>query len=316
MLGTFDIPEGEEGGVVEFTAWLHEGYGLEYFSATLDDRNPPPLRRFGIDHPYSADAIGIDYFEIEGPFASEDCEGNASQPPSYQALFGDLPTKRWTPKSGLKHPERLHIPDLTADKHGLDDPFAYPKDLMMVVSEEPEKDARRLLTSFMERAYRRPVEESELERCLAFATEAIARKACFQDVMRPAFTAALCSPDFLYFTESPAKLDGYALASRLSYFLWRSMPDEALIAAAEAGELTEEGDSFTDIHELRKYLLSKEDKIAENLVQRLLTFATGAGITFADREEVSRILKATEPSGHGLRSIIKEIVTGGTFLSK
>ena len=240
VLGTFDIPEDPEGGVVEFTAWLHEGDGLEYFSATLDDRNPPPLHKFGIDHPYSADAIAIDYFEIEGPFANENCAENTSPPPSYRALFGDLPTRRWTPKSGLKHPERLHIPDLTADKHGLEDPFDFPKDLMMVVSEEPEEDARRLLSSFMERAYRRPLEESELERCLAFATEAIARKACFQDAMRPAFTAALCSPDFLYFTENPGKLDGHSLASRLSYFLWRSMPDAELIGAAESGELTEE----------------------------------------------------------------------------
>ena len=79
---------------------------------------------------------------------------------------------------------------------------------------------------------------------------------------------------------------------------------------------TAEGDSFRNIHEFRDYLLSKEPEIAGNLVERLLTFATGAGVTFADREEVNRILKATEPSGHGLRSIIKEIITSETFLSK
>jgi hypothetical protein len=52
-----------------------------------------------------------------------------------------------------------------------------------------------------------------------------------------AYKVALCSPDFLFLQEAPGRLDDYALASRLSYFLWRSMPDETLLGLAASGEL-------------------------------------------------------------------------------
>jgi len=60
---------------------------------------------------------------------------------------------------------------------------------------------------------------------------------CFETAMRYAYRAALCSPDFLYHVESPGRLDDYALASRLSYFLWNSLPDEELISLASRGAL-------------------------------------------------------------------------------
>jgi hypothetical protein len=53
------------------------------------------------------------------------------------------------------------------------------------------------------------------------------------------YTAMLCSPDFLYLQEKPGRLNNFAIASRLSYFLWSSMPDDELFALAKAGKLTE-----------------------------------------------------------------------------
>ncbi len=55
--------------------------------------------------------------------------------------------------------------------------------------------------------------------------------------MRWAYRAALCSPDFLYHVEPAGELDDHALACRLSYFLWNSMPDEPLTKLAAAGKL-------------------------------------------------------------------------------
>src|SRR5436190_21291561 len=55
--------------------------------------------------------------------------------------------------------------------------------------------------------------------------------------MRWAYRAALCSPDFLYHVEPAAELDDHALACRLSYFFWRSMPDEQLTRLADASKL-------------------------------------------------------------------------------
>ena len=235
VLGSFDVPP--EGGVVEFIAWQHQDDLLEFHCSTLDDRNA------GKDPtgPYHADGIAVEYFEIEGPFADAECRRGPTAgrwpPESHRRLFGDLPTAPWTEESGLKPPAMLHIPDLTANKRGLRDAFMPSPGRMMVVSESPREDAERLLRDFLRRAYRRPVEESEVGRCLDFAIEAIEQNACFQDAMRLAFKAALVSPDFLYFQERPGRLDAHALASRLSYLFWRSLPDEALIEAADAGRL-------------------------------------------------------------------------------
>ncbi len=55
--------------------------------------------------------------------------------------------------------------------------------------------------------------------------------------MRRAYQAALCSPDFLYLIEPSGGLDDHALACRLSYFFWRSMPDAALMKRADSGTL-------------------------------------------------------------------------------
>jgi hypothetical protein len=61
----------------------------------------------------------------------------------------------------------------------------------------------------------------------------------FEDAMRVAFRAVLISPRFLFLEEKPGSLDDWALASRLSYFLWSSLPDEPLRKLADNGTLHE-----------------------------------------------------------------------------
>ncbi|OYW27152.1 MAG: hypothetical protein B7Z47_06935, partial [Chthoniobacter sp. 12-60-6] len=60
---------------------------------------------------------------------------------------------------------------------------------------------------------------------------------CFESAMRWAYRAALCSPDFLYHVEPADQLDDFALASRLSYFLWNSLPDQQLVSLAASATL-------------------------------------------------------------------------------
>jgi len=241
VLGEFDVPEGPDGGIVEFVAWLHQDENVDFICASLDDFNYPNAKK-NPTGPLQRDGIGVDWFEVEGPFANEDCVEGEWPPESYRRLFGGLPTAPWTEESGLRPPQPLNRPDLTANKRGLRETFQLPPENTMVVSDAPAEDADRLLRDFLERAYRRPPPESEVQRCLSFALAEIENKSCFQDAMRPAFKAALCSPDFLYFQETPGTLDAFALASRLSYLLWRSMPDAELLDAATSGRLlTEEG---------------------------------------------------------------------------
>ena len=107
---------------------------------------------------------------------------------------------------------------------------------------EESTEIRACLRRFMERAWRRPVMDSEVERYAALIDVEREAGASFRAAYRTALASVLVSRRFFHLEEgdpakSRARVDDYELASRLSYFLWSSMPDESLFAAARNGEL-------------------------------------------------------------------------------
>ncbi|HND55528.1 MAG TPA: DUF1592 domain-containing protein, partial [Pirellulaceae bacterium] len=106
-----------------------------------------------------------------------------------------------------------------------------------VHSEQPAQDADRLLAAFLPRLFRRPIPDEVRQQYVARVTARLEAGDCFESAMRSAYKAALCAPDFLYHVEPATGIDDFALAARLSYFLWNSAPDEALFRRATAGEL-------------------------------------------------------------------------------
>ena len=110
--------------------------------------------------------------------------------------------------------------------------------------------ARTLLAPFLKRAYRRPVSDTEVDRVARFVDLAMEQKGSFLEGMQVAVQAVLCSPEFLFRWELDSQdvkpgevheLNDYQIASRLSYFLWSSMPDDELLALADKGELLKNG---------------------------------------------------------------------------
>jgi hypothetical protein len=103
--------------------------------------------------------------------------------------------------------------------------------------------ARKVLEPLLHRGYRRPLERQELDRELSLVALAQERGDSFEAGIRIAIEAALMSPNFLFRIEhdpahgSAHTVSGPELASRLSYFLWSSMPDDELLALAEKGRL-------------------------------------------------------------------------------
>src|SRR6185369_8664989 len=91
----------------------------------------------------------------------------------------------------------------------------------------------------MRRAYRRRVTDEDVKPVLARVKAKLDAKFSFEQAMRVGYKAVLVSPKFLFLHEKPGKLDDFALATRLSYFLWSSMPDEELLALAEQGKLSQ-----------------------------------------------------------------------------
>ncbi|MCX7409779.1 MAG: DUF1592 domain-containing protein [Planctomycetales bacterium] len=126
---------------------------------------------------------------------------------------------------------------------------------------KPEQ-TREVMNRFLARAYRRPVTKDEVERLVVLATLAQDEGLSWEASMQRAMLAALVSPKFLFRLElddrpnppattepsspnnlAPQALDEYQLASRLSYFLWSTMPDDELFALAGKGELTQNLDA-------------------------------------------------------------------------
>lgn len=109
--------------------------------------------------------------------------------------------------------------------------------------------ARELLQKFADRAYRRPVDAPTIDRLVALAEQVYSQPDhTFEQGVAEAMTAVLASPRFLFREEvalTPTAegeypyLDDYSLASRLSYFLWSTMPDDELLKLAAAGKLRE-----------------------------------------------------------------------------
>ena len=95
------------------------------------------------------------------------------------------------------------------------------------------------LRIFAEAAFRRPLRPGELAPIEKLVTTKLDAGMKPADALQLGFQTILCSPAFLHLHEGTGKLDDYALASRLSYFFWSSMPDQTLIQLAAAGKLHE-----------------------------------------------------------------------------
>ena len=149
---------------------------------------------------YDGPGLGIDWVEVEGPL-------HETWPPeSHRRIFGDMPQ----------------------DKA----PIYNYSTRAEVVSKQPIVDADRILRNFARRAFRRPVTDADIQPLVKLVETKLAEPRSFEQAVRVGLTAILVSPDFLFLREEPGKLDDFALASRLSYFLWSTMPDEELMDLA------------------------------------------------------------------------------------
>jgi hypothetical protein len=97
----------------------------------------------------------------------------------------------------------------------------------------------KLVNRFATRAFRRPVTEAQSAPYREIAAKALAEGDSVLEALRAAYRAILCSPRFLTFIEAPGPLDDHAIASRLSFALWCSMPDQELLELANQKKLHE-----------------------------------------------------------------------------
>ncbi|MCU0708959.1 MAG: DUF1592 domain-containing protein [Pirellula sp.] len=187
--------------VIEFTEPLEPENRIRILAEGLPAL-PPTVEKIGADK-YTGPGLVIQWVDVEGPILE------SWPPPSHKAIFGELKQTRLSP-------ERFEV-----------------------VSEQPMVDAERILRNFARRAFRRPVSDEDLKPFLDRVESKLDQNYRFEQAMRVGLKGILVSPDFLFLREQPGKLDDFALASRLSYFLWSSMPDEELFQLASENKLHE-----------------------------------------------------------------------------
>lgn len=194
--------------------------------------------------------LAVQSVEVEGPL-------NETWPPeSHRRIFGDMKQKTFGTNN---YPDRVEV-----------------------VSDQPLSDARDVLKPFMRRAFRRVVSDADVSPFVEIVQAKLDGGYTFEQSMRAALKGILISPEFLFLRERPGPLDEFALACRLSYFLWSSMPDDELFGCAERKEL-----SKPEVLRQQVERLLQNDKSAaftENFVGQWL------GIREIDATEPSHIL--------------------------
>ena len=181
--------------------------------------------------------------------------------------------------------ETLFISPIHAEKYmdaarvAVEYAFADPRSLRRFLVAEPDEKtspevaARRVIEDFLPRAFRRSITESEILEYLALFHAAYKADPSFMVAIRLTLQAVLISPKFLFIAEEPNfdskphKVTDHELASRLSYFLWGSLPDDQLLKAADEGNLS---DSRILQEQFKRMLGSQNSRKVRNFSQNFV----------------------------------------------
>jgi hypothetical protein len=209
LLGFFEMPA--QAREVEFTALIERDELIQVVPHGVgNDKSGKSLWNAGVKS-YSGPGLAFQWLEVEGPLGDW-------PPPGMKALFPDvtlkeLPEKQRPWRDGGR--------------------IAYE-----LAPENATDSARGVVEAFATRAFRRPLEDGEAEPYVKLALSALEEGRPFVEAVRGAFRGQLTSPQFLLLDEQAGKLTDHALAARLSYFLWSTMPDAELLRLAAEKKLT------------------------------------------------------------------------------
>ena len=203
LVGYFDAPAGET--------------AIAEFVDSLEPRNTIRLLPYGLASAQEVKKVGtadwtgpglsVEWIEVEGPLHDH------WPPESHRRIFGDLPQKAA--------------------------PIYNQRDRVEVDSDDPVNDATAIVRRFANRAFRRPSTDDEVASYVALIRDRLDEGQPFEQAVRVGLLAVLVSPEFLFLHETAGKLDDYAIASRLSYFLWNTMPDDELLELAQQKQLAQ-----------------------------------------------------------------------------
>jgi hypothetical protein len=281
IVGYYDVPPGKP-TTIEFIEKLEPRNTVRLVVDNLGV-TPPVIEKVGAEN-YKGPGLAIRWVEIEGPLFE------SWPPPSHRSIFGDLPQ---APAPTAEDAKRVEV-----------------------VSKQPMVDAERILRSFTRRAFRRAVTDEDIKPFLARVKAKLDAKFSFEQAMRVGLKAVLMSPHFLFHQEKPGRLDDFALASRLSYFLWSSMPDEELLTLAEKGKLNPPETLRVQVERMLKD--PKSAAFADNFVGQWLSLrnidATAPDPTlYPEYDDVLKVAMVKEPLLF-FREVLKDDLSLANFV--
>jgi hypothetical protein len=193
LIGYFDAPP-DKPALIEWVDHLEARSTIRILPHGL--ATAQTVNKVGADE-YDGPGLAVEWIEVEGPL-------HETWPPeSHRRLFGDMPQAA--------------------------SPIYNYRNRVEVVSSDSITDARRILRNFARRAFRRSVTDDDVAPLVALVEKKLGEGYSFEQAVRVGLKGAMVSPEFLFLRERPGKLDDFALASRLSYFLWSTMPDDELL---------------------------------------------------------------------------------------
>jgi len=211
LLGWFEM-QPDKPQVVEFTTFIRAGDFIQIEPSNIgQDATGKSVYNIPVKD-YTGPGLALQWVEVEGPLPA-----GPWPPKGVSTLFGDIPVVKLD-EEALKKNKNI----------------AYE-----IRPQDPKADAKRALEQFAAKAFRRPLEPGVVDRYVALTHTALDAGRPFMEAMKVGFRAILTAPQFLFFEEYHGKLDDHALASRLSYFLWSTMPDEELLKLAAEKKLSQ-----------------------------------------------------------------------------
>jgi mono/diheme cytochrome c family protein len=246
LVGYFDAPAGKP-VVVEFTEHLEARSTIRLLPYGL--ASAQAVDKVGADA-YDGPGLAVQWAEVEGPLH------DTWPPESHRRIFGDLPQ---APAPVFNNRARVEV-----------------------TSTSPDADAERVVRDFARRAFRRPVTDADVRPFVTLAKARLADGYSFEQAVRAGLKGVLVSPRFLFLREEAGRLDDFALASRLSYFLGSTAPDDELLALAARNELGRPDVLRSQVERMLKG--PKAEAFAENFVGQWL------GLRDIDFTEPSHIL--------------------------
>ena len=213
ILGFFDLEKDKE-RTLEVESYLTNG---QYVFPGAEDLDVQPdgktIWNVGPET-YKGSGVAIKWLELEGPIFEK-------WPPfsTTNLLKGvklkKLKNKKWIPKQQTHHQYEVVAP------------------------KDPEAQLKTIVAWLAPRAFRRPMVGGEGLPFVELGMNSLKDGGTFDDAIRVACRAVLTSPQFLFMAPEPGKLNDFELASRLSYFLWKSLPDNELFRLARAKKLSD-----------------------------------------------------------------------------